>query len=138
MAKTYNIFISHSWAYSDAYEKLINLLNTRGYFSFKNFSVPKNDPIHNAPNQQALYNAIYNQIKPASVILIMAGVYSTYSKWINHEIQIAKKEFLVPKPIIAIKPWAQTNVSAVVAQNANELVGWNTESIVAAIRKWAP
>lgn len=90
MARTYNIFISHSWAYSDAYIKLVDLLNARGYFSFKNFSVPMNDPIHNAPNQQTLYNAIYNQIKPASVVLIMAGVYSTHSKWINHEIQIAK------------------------------------------------
>ena len=26
MSKTYHLFISHSWAYSDAYEKLINLL----------------------------------------------------------------------------------------------------------------
>ena len=138
MAKNYNIFISHSWAYSDAYDRLVELLNARGYFSFKNYSVPKNDPIHDAPNQRALYDAIYRQIKPASVVLIMAGVYSTYSKWINHEIQIAKKEFLYPKPVIAVKPWAQTNVSAVVSKNADELVSWNTESIVAAIRKWAP
>lgn len=137
MAKTHNIFISHSWAYSDAYDRLVDLLNARGYFSFRNFSVPRNDPIHNAPTQQALYNAIYNQIRPASVVLIMAGVYSTYSKWINNEIKIAKEEFLIPKPIIAIKPWAQTNVSAVVSNNADELVGWNTESIVAAIRKHA-
>lgn len=136
MANTYNIFISHSWAYGDAYDRLVDLLNACGHFPFRNFSVPKNDPIHNAPNQQALYNVIYNQIRPASVVLIMAGVYATYSKWINYEIQIAKKEFQVPKPIIAIKPWAQKNVSTMVSHNANELVGWDTESIVAAIRKW--
>lgn len=136
MANTYNIFISHSWAYGDAYDRLVELLNARGYFPFRNFSVPKDDPIHNAPNQQALYHAIYNQIQPASVVLIMAGVYATHSKWINHEIQIAKREFRVPKPIIAVKPWAQTNVSTIVSQNADELVGWNTESIVAAIRRW--
>lgn len=66
----------------------------------------------------------------------MAGVYATYSKWINFEIQIAKKEFQYPKPIIAVKPWAQTNVSTIVSQNADEIVGWQTESVVAAIRKW--
>jgi hypothetical protein len=136
VASTYNIFISHSWVYGDAYNRLIELLNGRGYFPFKNYSVPKNNPIHNAPNQQALYNAILNQIQPSSVILIMAGVYATYSKWINLEIQIAKKEFINQKPIIAIKPWGQTNISSVVSQNANDIVGWNTESVVAAIRKW--
>ena len=34
MAKTYHIFISHSWAYSDAYEKLINLLDKDSSFSY--------------------------------------------------------------------------------------------------------
>lgn len=137
MANTYNIFISHSWTYADAYDRLVALLNARGYFSFKNYSVPKNDPIHNAKNERALYDAIYAQIQPASVVLVMAGVYSTYSKWINYEIQIAKKGFSSPKPIIGVKPWAQTNVSSLVQENADELVGWNTESVVAAIRKWA-
>lgn len=136
MSKTYNIFISHSWTYGDQYNRLVQLLNERGYFSFRNFSVPKDDPIHNAPNQRALFEAIRRQISPASVVLIMAGVYSTYSKWINLEIKIAKEEFQIPKPIIAIKPLAQTNVSTVVSQSANEIVGWNTESVVAAIRKW--
>jgi len=136
LANTYNLFISHSWAYGDGYDRLVELLNARGHFPFRNFSVPKNDPIHNAPTSQALYNAIYNQIRPSSVIIIMAGVYSTYSEWINKEIKIAKTEFQTPKPIIAVKPWAQTNMSTVVQEAANEIVGWNTESIVAAIRRW--
>lgn len=46
MGKTYNIFISHSWTYSDAYEKLISLLSNDDSFFFKDFSVPKDDPIH--------------------------------------------------------------------------------------------
>lgn len=40
---TYNLFISHSWTYSDAYEKLISLLDADQYFTYKNYSVPKND-----------------------------------------------------------------------------------------------
>jgi len=72
---------------------------------------------------------------PCHVVLILAGVYATYSTWINREIYIAKKEFQYPKPIIAIKPWAQTNISQIVAENADEIVGWNTDSIVNAIRR---
>lgn len=137
MANTYNLFISHSWTYGDAYDKLVGLLNDRGYFPFRNYSVPKDDPIHNARNEAALYAAISSQIKPSSAVLIMAGMYSHYSKWINHEITIAKKGFLYPKPVIAIRPWAQEKVPRIIQDNADIIVGWNTESIVGAVRKFA-
>jgi len=136
MAKTYNIFISHSWSYSDAYEKLIALLEKRPYFKFRDYSVPKDDPIHDAPTSQELYDAIKQQMAPCHVVLVMAGVYATYSIWIRREITIAKTEFHVPKPVIAIKPWRQTNISQFVRENADEIVAWNTDSIVEAIRKW--
>lgn len=134
MAKVYNIFISHSWTYGNTYDRLINLLRSRPYFHFRDYSVPKDDPIHDPSNDSQLYEAIRNKIRPCHIVLVMAGVYSTYSRWINKEILIAKKEFLNPKPILAIKPWGNINVSSVVSQNADQLVGWNTESIVNAIR----
>ena len=40
-----------------------------------------------------LYAKIKQKIAPCSVVLIMAGVYSTYSKWIDKEIEISKNEF---------------------------------------------
>lgn len=126
----YNIFISHSWAYSDAYDKLMNLLRNHPTFIFRDYSVPKYDPIHNCPYDWQLRAAIENQIRPASCVLILAGVYSTYSKWINIEIEIAKR---LGKRIIAIEPWGAERTSAVVKDNANTVVGWNTNSIVSAI-----
>ena len=131
----YNLFISHSWAYSDAYDKLVELLDSASYFSYSNYSVPKDDPIHNAPDSQKLYDAIKEQMSHASVILIMAGKYATYSAWIKKEIKIAKSEFFSPKHIIGIKPWANTQVSSVVNDNADRIVGWNTNSVVTAIRE---
>ncbi len=133
--KTYNLFISHSWSYSDAYEKLIALLKERPYFSFSDYSVPRDDPIHNAPTSRELYEAIKRQMTPCHIVLILAGVYATYSTWIDREIRIAKTEFQYPKPIIAIRPWAQRRTSQIVAENADEIVGWNTDSIVNAIRR---
>jgi hypothetical protein len=70
------------------------------------------------------------------VVLIMAGKYATYSKWIEREIQIAKKDFA--KPIIGIRPWANTQVSSVVAKAADRLVNWSTGSVVSAIRELDP
>jgi len=134
MATTYNLFISHSWAYSDAYEKLISLLDDRGYFTYKDFSVPKSDPIHTNGTDKQLYDAIYNKILLCNSVIILAGVYSSYSKWIDKEIQIAKKGFTTPKPIIAIEPWGAEKTSKLVKDNADIVVGWNTESVVNAIR----
>lgn len=128
---TYNLFISHSWAYSDAYEKLINLLNANPYFNYKNYSVPRNDPIHGTSNDAQLTEAIWRQIQPTSCVLILAGVYATYSKWINIEIALAKS---MNKKIIAIEPWGAEKTSAVVKDNADVVVGWNTNSIVKAVR----
>lgn len=137
MSKTFNIFISHSWSYADAYRRLINLLENRPYFHFVDYSVPRNDPIHNPSNDRELYEAIWNRMRPCHIVLIMAGVYSTYSRWINKEIRIAKKDFSNPKPILAIKPRGNINVSSVVGDNADAQVNWSTESIVRAIRRLA-
>lgn len=130
--RTYNLFISHSWTYSNAYNNLIGLLRGRGYFSFKNYSVPRDDPIHNASTDAELREAIRRHMAPCSVILIMAGVYASYSKWINKEIELAK---VASKPIIAILPWGSVSTSIPVKQAAARIVGWNTDSVVKAIRE---
>ena len=128
---TYNLFISHSWKYSIWYEGLINLLNKKQNFSYKNYSVPKDDPIHNAPYTYQLKEAIRRQIQPANCVLILVGVYSSYIKLINIEIELAKG---MNKKIIAIQPFGAERTSKVVKDAADVIVGWNTDSIVNAIR----
>lgn len=128
----YNLFISHSWKYGNEYEKLKNLLNSNTQFIYKDYSVPKNDPIHNAHSDYQLKIAIRNQMKHASCVLILAGVYSSYSKWINIEIEIARE---LGKKIIAIEPWGAENTSLVVKQNANYIIKWQASSIIDAIRR---
>jgi hypothetical protein len=137
MINTYNLFISHSWSYGDAYDRLVKMLDDANYFYYKNYSVPKDDPIHNAPNSGALYNAIKNQMSPCHAVLILAGVYATYSDWINNEIKISKNEFYKSKPILAIQPWGSEKTSQVVKDNADLIVGWNTDSIIKGIRELA-
>jgi len=127
----YYLFISHSWTYSDAYEKLIGLLDGVSGFSYRNYSVPKNDPIHNAPYDYQLRAAIRNQMQHASCVLVLAGVYSTYSKWINIELELALE---MGKKIIAVEPWGAERTSAIVKNHADEIVKWQSSSIIKAIR----
>ena len=133
--KTYRLFISHSWAYGDAYEKLVKFFNEHKNFSWIDYSVPQNDPIHNAPNDKALYGAIKNQMQFVNCVVMLAGVYSSYSKWIQKEIEIAKDVF--SKPLIAVEPWASEKTSKIVKDNADAIVKWQSASIVSAIRKHA-
>lgn len=133
--KQYNIFISHSWAYGDAYDRLVKMLDGDSRFNYKNYSVPKDDPIHNAPNEKLLEEAIKRQIVFCDVVIILAGVYSSYSKWIDKEINLAKNGFFSPKPILAIEPWRSEKTSRIVKNNANKIVKWDTGSIVDGIRE---
>ena len=130
----YRIFISHSWTYSDAYEKLVNILNNSN-LEYSNYSVPKDDPIHNTGTDKELYNAIKNKISPCNIVLIMAGVYSTYSKWIDKEVKICKRDF--NKPLVGIIPWENAKVSSLVRDNADTLVHWRSDSIINAIKKYS-
>ncbi len=132
--RTHHLFISHSWAYSNTYDRLVSLLRRRKYFRFKDYSVPRDDPIHNARTVVALRTAIRQQMSPCGAVLILAGVYATYSKWIDEEIRLAQRGFVVPKPIIAIRPRGNVRLSKPVQQAANRIVSWNKDSIVAAIR----
>ena len=94
---------------------------------FRDFSVPKDDPIHNAPTVAALEAAIYNKIGRSHVIVIPTGMYSTHSKWIKKEIEGAKH---YAKPILAVTPWGQERQSSVVLTNADAKVGWNKEPVI--------
>jgi len=133
-----HVFISHAWAYSDHYETLAKWIFEEKWsvgqasLNFKDFSIPRDDPVHDASNAKELHEAIFNRIARSHVIVIPSGMYATYSKWIKKEIAGAK-EYI--KPILAVNPWGQQNNSGVVLDNANEGVGWNKQPLINAIWK---
>lgn len=128
----YNIFISHSWTYNNQYIGLLNLLDSVSNFTYRDYSIPKDDPIHNAKYDFQLKAAIRNKMQHASCVLILAGVYSTYSKWINIEIELAQE---MDKKIIAIEPWGAERTSTTVKNNSTKIVKWQASSIVSAIKE---
>ena len=136
--KQIHVFISHSWAYSDHYNRLSewifenNWTSGQASLDFRDFSVPKNDPIHNANNDLQLKNAIYDKISRSHVVIIPTGMYTHHSKWIKKEIEGAN-EFR--KPILAVNPHGQERKAGVVLDNADEFVGWNKQPLINAIWK---
>lgn len=133
-----SVFISHSWSYSGHYDKLAEWLfempwNANGTpIVFQNTSVPKDNPIHNAPTSAALTAAIYERIAQSHVVVIPTGMYAHYSNWIRKEIDGAR---VIGRPLLAVDPWAQERKSSVVAGSADRTVGWNSQTVVSGV--WA-
>jgi Thoeris protein ThsB, TIR-like domain len=129
MIKAYRLFISHSWSYDENYNKIVKMISDQG-IEFYDHSVPKGDPIHTNGTDKELHEAIEAKLKGASCVIILAGVYATYSKWINKEIEMAKK---FNKKIIAVEPWGAEKTSKIVKESADRIVKWQGSSIASAI-----
>jgi MTH538 TIR-like domain (DUF1863) len=133
--RNYDIFVSHAWRYNDEYYRLINLLNAALFFQYRNYSVPTHDPVIESGSivgQAKLANLLDAQIRPVQCVLVIAGMYAAHRYWMDKEIAIAQ---MYNKPIIGIIPWGQMRVPISVQASAHEMVGWNTNSIVAAVRR---
>ncbi len=128
-----HVFISHSWAYSGHYDTLSDWIFGGNWsvgqasLAFHDYSVPQDDPIHNAPTVKELQDAIFNKISRSHVVVIPTGMYANYSKWIKKEIAGAGG---YEKPILAVNPWGQQRGSTVVSDAATKLVGWNSQSVI--------
>ncbi|KAA3597457.1 MAG: molecular chaperone Tir [Calditrichaeota bacterium] len=131
MSKTYRLFISHSWAYINTYDTIIRFFEEQG-LSYYDHSVPKDDPIHTEGTDSELYDAIESKIRGTSGVIVLAGVYATYSRWIEAEIEIALD---YDKPIIAVEPWGSERTSRLVKDNADDVVKWQGNKIVDAIKE---
>lgn len=134
--KTYHIFISHAWKYSEHYNKIVEWLDeakAEGTLNWTNYSVPSHDPLidpDTTVGKNELKSLLKQQINPASVVIILSGMYAAYSDWIDYEIDTAVE---LDKYIIGVKPWGQERVPTKVSNNADVMAGWNKDSVINAI-----
>lgn len=133
--KTYDLFVSHAWKYGESYNRVKGFLDGYPNFYYRNYSAPKDKPLipfgTTVPNS-AILSIIEKKIRPVNCVVILSGMYSSYSSWIEAEVRIAKR---YGKPIIGIVPWGNSRVPRFITENADEIVSWQASSLVNAIRK---
>jgi MTH538 TIR-like domain (DUF1863) len=128
-----HVFISHAWSYSGHYNTLAEWIFDERWsvgqasLDLRDYSIPRSDPIHNAPNERALRAAIFDKISRSHVVIVPTGMYANYSKWIQKEIEGASE---YRKPILAVNPWGQLRKSSVVAAASEKVVGWNKQPLI--------
>ena len=128
--KQYRIFVSHAWDYHEEYYRFIKFLDDAPYFKYANYSVPRHDPFEGGN----LYDKLRQQIRPVQVVVILGGMYVAYSDWIQFEIEFSTE---LEKSILGVQPWGAQVMPRAVQDAADKIVGWNTNSIVTAIRELA-
>lgn len=131
--RNYHIMISHSWDYDEHYEKIVEWLNDANNLQWTNYSVPLTNPI-DASGKKDLKEKLKNRISLCSCIIVLSGMYVTYSEWIDYEIDTAIE---LSKPIIGVEPWGQEKVPQKVTNNADVIAGWNSYSVVRAVRDYS-
>lgn len=130
----YNIFISHAWKYGEEYERLEEMLRAAPSFKFLNWSAPSDKPlipIGTRTSDIKICEKIRNKIKMADCVLALGGMYAAHSDWMQVEIDIAKT---LGRPIIGIRPWGNKPYPTNILIASKVDVGWNTSTIVQAIR----
>lgn len=80
----------------------------------------------------ALKEKIDAKIKGCSGVIILAGVYASYSKRIDKEIDISSD---YGKPIIAVELWGSEKTSKKVKDAADKIVKWNGKSVADAVKE---
>ncbi len=130
----HKLFISHAWKYSDRYKRAVQFLNEASNFSWSNFSVPEDDAYPRMSDVE-LTEAMRRQIRPVQCVVIVSGMYVNNSNWIQFEMDFAQS---LGKPILGIKRWGEQRTPQSVINCADEMVSWNSASIVAAIRRLVP
>lgn len=134
--KRYHIFISHAWRYSSHYYKVVDWLNEpkKMVYLLGVIILSRNTILLQIQilllERKKLQGAIDNQIAPASIVLVLSGMYAAYSDWIEYEVL---KSIDYGKYIIGIRPWGQERTPRIVSDYADVMVGWNKSSIINAV-----
>lgn len=133
MAKEYKLFISHSWDHNDVLQDLKNLIDSRGYFPATYTQIEKDCPI-DSDKAWVIKANITKRLQESDVVLAIAGVYASYSAWMQWEMDKAKELGL---KVIGVIPRGQEHISHEVFNRSAVDVRWNADSIVDAIRNYS-
>jgi len=127
------LFASHSWAHGHHRDGLHSLLSPTWLkgVDYHDLSASEEHPLHYGNDHDRLVSMLAHRIQRCDAVLILAGMYSSYSYWIEVEAKLARH---FDKPILAIAPRGQRKLSSVATMaSPYEPIRWRGESVRDAI-----
>lgn len=127
------LFASHSWAHGHHRDGLHTLVSPewRKGVDFHDLSASEEHPLHYGDDHDRLVGLLAERIRKCDAVLLLAGMYSSYSYWIEVEATLARH---YNKPILAIAPHGQKRLSSVATEASPfQPIRWRGESVRNAI-----
>jgi hypothetical protein len=125
------IFVTHAFQEHEEYVRVFEYLESRNKFYYVNCS--NLDANFATGGQEAVQEAIRQQVKAAEAVLFPVGIYALNPRLIDFELKVAQA---FNKPIIAIKSHGGAQSlprEALLA--ATEIVDWNNRLITDSLRR---
>ncbi len=138
MTETCDLFLTHAWRYHEDWKHMIDVLNTQGVRTWRNFSLPWYDPAldpRTPEGGEIVRRNLESQIIPSDAVVLLSGVYEQVGcrKWVDMEVDMARRH---GKLIIAVPAIGATQPSAEVRALADVVMGWDGAAIIVAAREF--
>jgi hypothetical protein len=129
--RVYKVFICHAWDRDEEYWRISNMLDAPN-FEWENLSIPEHDRLQ-ATTTDDLAKGLRDQMRPANVVIVSAGMWVAHRDWLDFEIKFARR---IGIPIIAVPPWGHERLPVVLDRAASAFAS-RQDSLIAAIREVA-
>jgi hypothetical protein len=127
------VFITHSWQDSDDYSRLFEYLESSRNFFYRNTSTPDKPPASGAT--EAVRDDLRRQIDAAEIVIALAGLYGTQPDLTIFQMNYAQSQ---NKPVLLLQPFgSRQEPPKLLAERADEKVGWEGRGLVDAIKRLA-
>jgi hypothetical protein len=127
------IFVVHGWILDDDYSRIIEYLESSENFFYKALSKP-DAAVPGGDGSAARRSAVAEVLKGAECVVCSAGIWERFNDWARYTVQRAQEMDL---PIVAIEHFGPKEMDPRLRGYASEVVGWDSRSIVDAIRREA-
>lgn len=127
------VYAVHGWHRDEDYVRLFEYMETADNFFYKSVSDPDARIAEN-DGQAARRTLIGKALQDAECVVCTAGTWERFNEWARFTIDSARALDL---PIVAIEHFGPKNMDVRLKGYAGEIVGWDSRSIVDAIRREA-
>ena len=123
--KKIRIFVGHFWKPSEAYEKLIQMLDSHSDINYLNYSQPNKDP--GASRRSETLKA---EIRNAQLILMLSDGYKDGKKWIDFQIEFAQS---MGKKFIGIRSQSGGVLPEMIQDASHAIIDFESEKLLETI-----
>jgi hypothetical protein len=127
------LYAVHGWHQDEDYARLFEYLESADNFFYRALS----DPAAQSPQGDgtaARRTLISEALKHAECVVCPAGTWDRFNDWARFTVESARS---LDIPVVAIEHFGPKNMDVRLKGHAAEVVGWDSRSIVDAIRREA-